>query len=180
MFSAAAPPAPAAPAQGDSLLGPTVVSSGMYSTFVDFERTTLYKLRRKLLGDFRTFVLSLVEKLAAEDDKLISGEFSQRDIEASHLPSFAMSHLLSHVCMCAGLECQADCHALLLGLPFRPLQWPLRSPLLLNAVPTVPTALLSPTTAANQGSRYHSPRRRHHHRGCCHLCYRPQARERHC
>ena len=52
-----------------------MASAGLYSAFVEFERTTLYKLRRKLLGDFRAFILGLVEKLAAEDDKLVSGEF---------------------------------------------------------------------------------------------------------
>ena len=64
------------------MLGPTVVSSGMYSTFVDFERTTLYKLRRKLLGDFRTFVLSLVEKLAAEEAERRAAEEAEREKEA--------------------------------------------------------------------------------------------------
>lgn len=90
MFSAAAPPAPVGSASGSDRshpsLGPNVASAGLYSAFVEFERTTLYKLRRKLLGDFRAFILGLVEKLAAEDDKLVSGEFSQRSIEARSGP----------------------------------------------------------------------------------------------
>ena len=78
MFSAAAPPAPVGSASGSDRshpsLGPNVASAGLYSAFVEFERTTLYKLRRKLLGDFRAFILGLVEKLAAEEAARVYAE----------------------------------------------------------------------------------------------------------